>query len=286
MMGVAANPAAVLEQSIDSRKKMREDTSQPEIIIRRLPQRRSDFLQRHWLGGDRVASAWFTALSASFPRGEAFFIESLRANRVPLPAKLADEVATFIAQEANHAREHTLFNRLLERAGHNLSAIDARLADFIAQTSATHNFVNLAVTAALEHFTALIAHDLLARDRLAQADPDVAALWRWHAAEEIEHKAVAFDAWMHVASGLPRARRWKIRCLLMLKVSVLFIRHRTRDARELLVQDGMSERQARRALRAYLWGGALWPMLGAWAAWFRPGFHPWQRDDRALIADD
>lgn len=286
MNSAGDRPAAPITGDAPQSKNHAANRFVPEIFVRNPHFCRNGTLSSDWMGGDRVATAWFTALSASFPRGEAYFIDSIRANRLPLPPRLAADVAAFIAQESNHSREHHVFNRLAARAGHDLSAIDARLAAFIAQTSQASNFVNLLVTACLEHFTAIIARDVLTHPALfAGTDPEIRSLWHWHALEEIEHKGVAFDLWMHVARGLSPRRRYKIRCKLMLKVSLAFLFHRTRDARELLEQQGMSRREARRALRAYLWGrgGALRRILPAWARWLRPGFHPWDQDDRALL---
>ena len=286
MNSAGDRPRAPIGADAPKGKNLAANRYVPEIFVRNPRFCRNGTLRPDWLGSGPVATAWFTALSASFPRGEAYFIQSIRANHEALPPRLAQDVAAFIAQESNHSREHDVFNRLAAQAGHDLSAIDARLAAFIAQTSQASNFVNLLVTACLEHFTAIIARDVLLHpDLFAQADPEIAALWRWHALEEIEHKGVAFDLWMHIARHLSPRRRYKIRCKLMLKVSIAFLLHRTRDARELLEQQGVPRREARRLLRAYLWGrsGALRRILPAWATWLRPGFHPWDQDDRALL---
>lgn len=286
MSGTPPIPVIPLEVTAKIRKNWLSGASNSEIIMRKPPHLRDFSVKRQWLGGRRVGSAWFTALSTSFPRGEAFFIESLRANKQALPPELAQDVARFIAQEASHAREHRRFNRMMARTGYDLAPIDARLAQYIAETTHPSNFVNLLASAALEHLTAIMAHDLLARGLMDQANPKIAALWRWHAAEEIEHKAVCFDVWMHVASGLSPWRRWKIRSLVMLKISISFLRERGRDTCELLVQDGYSPAHARASLRRYLFGrrGLLWALLGPWLRWFVPGFHPWHHDDHALIS--
>ncbi len=56
---------------------------------------------------------------------------------------------------------------------------------------------------ALEHFTAILAHQLLADPRhLEGAEKETADLWRWHAVEEIEHKGVAYDTWLHATRRL------------------------------------------------------------------------------------
>ncbi|HZU64699.1 MAG TPA: metal-dependent hydrolase [Novosphingobium sp.] len=242
---------------------------------------------RWWLAGDPVATAWHNALSASFPRGEAYFIEAVRANRAGTTGALARQIDAFIAQEANHSREHHRFNRHLAEAGYDMAGIDAALAAFMAENRSQWDVVNLAATIALEHFTAIIAHDLLARpDYLAGAEPEMARLWRWHAVEEIEHKAVAFDTWLHATRRWSGWQRWRLRCLVMLKVSRNFLTRRSADALCLLAQDGITGWRARARLAAYLLGkpGVIRRILPVWCGFFRPGFHPWQTDDRALIA--
>ncbi len=241
---------------------------------------------RHWLDGDPVATAWFTALSASFPRGEAMFIDAVKAHRDGVPPALAEEIRDFIRQEVNHSREHLAFNRAAVDAGYHLAAIDARVAALVAMTQDLPPLVQLTVTCALEHFTAIFAHQFLAHpDHFGTADEETVALWQWHAVEEIEHKAVAFDTWVHATRQMPPFRRWLMRAVVMGDVTGRFLRNRWIDALELLAQDGITGWRARLKLAAYLWGrpGILRRTFPAWAQWFRPGFHPWQVDDRALI---
>jgi uncharacterized protein len=67
--------------------------------------------ERRWAGGDPVATAWFTALSATFPRGEALFVDAVKAFRDGAPPRLEAEIRAFTKQEVNHSREHLAFNR-------------------------------------------------------------------------------------------------------------------------------------------------------------------------------
>lgn len=243
--------------------------------------------RRWWANGDPVATAWFTALSACFPRGEAFFIEAVKAHRDGAPPQLAQDIRAFIAQEINHTREHLALNRLAEAAGYDLAAVDQRLAAFLEMTRGRPAIVNLAATMALEHFTAMMAHELLADPRhLEGCDPEVRALWEWHAVEEIEHKAVAHDTWLHATRGWSRWRRWKLKALMMTIVSISFVKHRWRDSLSLLATDGITGWRAKTRLLGYLLvrPGVLRAIAPAWLAYFLPGFHPWRVDDRALIA--
>ena len=242
--------------------------------------------ERWWLNGDPIATAWFNALSATFPRGETLFVDAVKAFRDDAPPRLAAEIRAFIKQEVNHTREHLAFNRAAEAAGYDLSAIDAWVETMIDDIYARPPHGWLAVTIALEHFTAMFAHEFLAHPgHFGGAESEQAALWRWHAVEEIEHKGVAYDTWLHATRHWSRWRRWKVKSLLMLVISRRFVKHRFRDASGLLAQDGLTGWRAKSRLAWYLVGkpGILRRVFPAWCAYFLPGFHPWNRDDRALI---
>lgn len=242
---------------------------------------------RWWLNGDPVASAWHNALSGTFPRGEAFFVESVKAHRDGVPPRLAEEIRAFVTQEVNHTREHLAFNRMAAEAGYDMSGIDAHVEELLALTRDRPAIVNLAATMALEHFTAMLAHEFLSRDEhFAGSDPEAAAMWRWHAVEEIEHKAVAYDTWLHATRDWSGWKRWRLRALMMLVVSKNFLRHRISDTLGLLRQDGLTGWRVKLRLLRYLFGrpGVLRRIFPAWLGYFKPGFHPWDHDDRALIA--
>ena len=242
--------------------------------------------ERWWAGGDPVATAWFNALSATFPRGETLFIDAVKAFREGAPPQLAAEIRAFIKQEVNHTREHLAFNRAAGAAGYELGAIDARVEKLLGDVYARPKHAWLAVTIALEHFTAMFAHEFLAHpEHFAGSDGEQAELWRWHAVEELEHKGVAYDTWLHATRDWSRWKRWKVKSLLMLVISRRFVKHRFRDASELLAQDGITGWRANARLAWYLVGkpGILRRVFPAWCAYFLPGFHPWDRDDRALI---
>ncbi|MFB0610903.1 metal-dependent hydrolase [Aurantiacibacter poecillastricola] len=238
-------------------------------------------------GVDPVASAWFAALSASFPRGEAMFIDAVKAFRDDVPEDLAREIRAFIKQEVNHSREHLAFNRALEAAGYDIASLDKRIAGLVAETQEKPAIVQLAITAALEHFTAMFAHQFLKHpDRYATPGMGDPALWSWHAVEEIEHKGVAFDTWLHATRDWKPMKRWSVRNIVMLKVTGRFLRNRMQDALALLEQDGITGTSAKLRLAWHLLGnpGKLRRIFPAWLGYFRPGFHPWDEDDRYLIA--
>src|SRR3546814_2023001 len=100
-------------------------------------------------------------------------------------------------------------------------------------------------------------------------------MWRWHATEEIEHKGVAYDTWLHATKDWPRFKRWKVKAKVMLLVTRNFVVDRTLGSLELLRQDGITGPRAWARLFwfAYVRPGMIRKILGAWASFFRSEEH-------------
>lgn len=241
---------------------------------------------RWWLNGDPVASAFYNALSVTFPKGEGFFIDSVRRFRDGTSPRLAAEIAAFVRQEAIHTREHVAFNRHVIDQGYDIRPLEADVDAQLAMAAGRPAIASLAATMCLEHFTAILAHELLADPRhLEGADPEAAALWRWHALEEIEHKGVAYDTWLHATRDWSRLERWRVKALVMLITTRRFFKGRRKGILELLRQDGLTGPRVWARLAWYAFGrpGLVRKVAGQYCAFFLPGFHPWNHDDRALI---
>jgi hypothetical protein len=269
---------------------MAREVTPPDLTITPRDRRfgRSDRTERWWLAGNPYGSALYDALSITFPKGEAFFVESVRAFREGAPPRLAAEIKAFTTQEVMHSREHVQFNKRAIEAGYDFSKLEKLVDERLELVKQRPPIVNLAATMALEHFTAILANQLLSNPRhLAGADPESAALWRWHSIEEIEHKGVAYDTWLHATRNWPRFKRWSVKARVMLLVTRNFFVDRTLGAIELLRQDGITGFRAWAGLLWYMLGspGMFRKILGAWATFFLPGFHPWRHDDRKLIAE-
>ena len=242
--------------------------------------------RRWWMGGDPIATAFYNALSVTFPKGEAMFIEAVKAHRDGASPKLAQEIRAFTQQEVMHSREHVAFNRKVEEAGYDLSELEADVDHIMALIHSRPPMVNLLATIALEHYTAILAADFFGNPALLEgADKEWADLWRWHAIEEIEHKGVAYDTFLHATQGWSRWRRWKAKTILMLLVTSRFWPKRVKGMKALLRQDGLIGWKVTARIWWYLLGkpGVLRRLIPAWLSYFKPGFHPWQHDDRALI---
>jgi uncharacterized protein len=243
---------------------------------------------RWWHGGDPVATAYFNALSAAFPQGETFFIESVRRYRDSVHEPLREQIAAFVQQESMHTREHVVFNKLLRTAGYDTTAMDAETRRRFDEARARPPVVQLALTVALEHFTAIMAHSLLTeREPLPGASEDIVRLWQWHAIEEIEHKAVAYDTFVAVTQHLRPLRRWLLRCHVMGLVSLQFWYSNFQRMADFFRQDGINTPRTWWRVAKYLLvkPGMMRRIFWDYLRFYSPGFHPWHRDDRRLIAE-
>jgi uncharacterized protein len=247
---------------------------------------RNEAQGRWWMNGDPVATAFYNALSVTFPRGEAMFIEAVKAHRDGLPPKLEQEVRAFVQQEVMHSREHVAFNKRVVDAGYDISELEADVTKVLKLIEGRPKILNLCVTIALEHYTAMMAQQFLIDPNLFKgSEPEQRELWKWHAIEEIEHKGVAYDVWLHATKDWSRGKRWRVKTIMMLIVTTRFWPKRIKGMLNLLKQDGLTGPR--------VWARIAWFMLGKpgifrklflpWLSYFMPGFHPWNHDDRHLI---
>jgi uncharacterized protein len=150
---------------------------------------------RHWLAGNAAGTAISNGINMLFPDGERFFVRSVHyyLEQIEEP-ELRAQVKAFFKQEGHHASAHDDFNDLLRQQGFQIDAFLDRyrkVSTWLEERMPPK--INLAGTAAAEHFTAILADGAFSKGILDSLDPTVQQLLAWHAAEEIEHKAVAFD---------------------------------------------------------------------------------------------
>lgn len=190
-------------------------------------------LPRHWYGGDPVTTHAVNALNLIFPDGERFFVRSVArfADRVTDPALQAD-VQAFIQQEAEHGRAHATQVEVLEAQGFEVREWLRGYREQIRRQERTLPARwNLAVTVALEHLTASFATFAFEKRFLDEAHPAMRDLLYWHAAEELEHRAVAFE--VHRAAG----GGWLERGIGMAIALATLVRHWRSATRTLMSQD-------------------------------------------------
>jgi predicted metal-dependent hydrolase len=249
------------------------------LVVRRLLVDLKAPLPRHWNGGDAFRTALFNALSMSFPVGEQFFIDSVKMGQAQLDESqriaFADEALGFIGQEATHRRIHALFNGHLQAQG-LVNHWEVRARKRIARIEGADVRVWLGITAATEHFTAILAEYLLTHAApLEGAEPRLRDLWLWHASEESEHRSTAFDLY----KALGGDEKWRKRLFRIITVN--FTIDLARQTVNNLWYDGSLWR-ASTWLSAWrtLFGleGLVRGTFGAWRRYFAPDFHPSQGD--------
>lgn len=255
-----------------------------DLVVRRLLIDLDTPFEPCWNGGDAFSSAFFNALSLSFPAGEQYFIDSVRAGLQALPPErrdaLAAEVQGFVGQEATHRRIHALFNGHLLRHGLR-NEIERRALRRMQKTAHLNVRVHVAATAATEHFTALFADWILRHPQaLAGAEPRLRTLWQWHAAEESEHRSTAFD--IHRALGASERLRRRV----FYFVTFYFLSDVLRQTVRNLWHDGSllrfgTWRSGARLLFAR--DGLLRGNVAGWKAYLAEDFHP-SRQEAALSA--
>lgn len=274
-----------------------ETSEQPELCAREIVPRNLHFqlansphdetAQRpYWYAGKPGITAFFDGLSIMFPPGERFFIRTVKnfQDQVTDPG-LKRDIAAFTAQEHLHTREHVDYNTRLERLGFPAKDLEDKLAKRIAWAEATFpKKRQLAITCALEHFTAILAHQMLSDpDAFEASDTTYKQLWFWHAYEETEHKAVAFDVLKSVSGGLAG---YLLRIRAMLFATMIFNIRIARHSFSLLkAKKNHTSWTAWKDLFGFLFikPGLLRRAAGSYFAYFKPGFHPWQIDDRHLL---
>ncbi|MEY2471119.1 MAG: uncharacterized protein QOK28_448 [Actinomycetota bacterium] len=237
--------------------------------------------------GDVVSSHIAVALSSVFPDGEDFFVRSVRHYRDQLTdPELKRQVGGFIGQESIHGREHRVLNAHFQSMGYPTRVVEKMTRKGLElRTKFAPASINLATTAALEHFTATLAELILsdpeARDMFG--DETVKNLFLWHALEESEHKAVAFDVYK-VTGGKERMRVFTMNALRFgfpiaiagqVIVSLLLDKDARRQPRKVL-------KSLRRVRKSPLLSKKLWNQLKDYN---RPDFHPNQSEHTGLVAE-
>jgi hypothetical protein len=232
-------------------------------------------------------AAVFAALSAIFPDGEKFFVRSVKRFESATSGILKEDVSRFIRQESHHMREHVAFNWQAASVGMPLEPLTERTRRHIRTISSYSGRYQLALTLALEHLTAVFAHQILRSPvYLEWADDPTRSLWRWHAVEEIEHKCVAYDLFMDVMSDRPALTRFAMRSWAIIEAALRLSSVTWLNIVDLTNQQTGSASTRRKVLVwLFMKPGLLWSMMPDLLGFFRPGFHPSScSDEEALNA--
>ena len=234
-------------------------------------------IPKYWLDNDPFKTRFFDAMSILFPEGEKFFIACVRDFRDEITDPvLQHQVKDFMYQEGQHGMVHTQFNNRVKAQGIEVDRILQKQKDIMFGFFRKHfsRAFTLGQTAAAEHLTALMAHGFFESNLLEKADPRIRAMYAWHAVEEIEHKAVAYDVFKKIAKG-----SYLTRILSFMLVTFTFPFHVFMIMNHMFKVDGVKNRFT-------VWCKGLWWLYGvgglyprlipAYLAYYVPGFHPWK----------
>ena len=231
-------------------------------------------------------SQFLNTMSLFFPVGERFFIDSVRNYRDQITdPELKKAVTAFIGQEAMHGREHDEYNNYVADSGIPLHAQEEVVTQLLNAVQAyTPKAFQLAATVALEHLTAILGGGLLDLPEIMDgSDPGYQAIWNWHALEETEHKAVAFDVYTTVIGRDSNPGAYALRTTTLVAATgiffALFIPFYLHNVR---IKGGLTDLKGWRAVAKHTWGkkGIFRNITLPWLDWFKPGFHPWDHDNR------
>lgn len=261
--------------------------SAKDIVPRNIDFGFDETVHYNWLDGCPGKSNLLNAMSVLFPAGETFFIDSTRPflKEVSDP-KLKKEIKNFMTQEAIHTREHEAYNEMLEREGLPAKKIEQEVwRDLGIGQKHLSKYQQLALTVALEHWTAVLASGLLSHpEALKGAHPAMRNVWLWHAVEESEHKAVCFDL-LRVAipddKEFEKARKRALRVVSVPFMARTFIYY----TRFMYASGDLFNFKAHWSCLKWAWGKPgifrkIWPEF---KDFFRAGFHPWDHDNREYI---
>lgn len=249
------------------------------------PRRSPDFgldgdIPKYWLDNDPFKTRFFDAMSLLFPEGEKFFIVCVRDYRDQIAdPKLQAEVKDFIYQEGQHGMVHTQFNNRVKAQGIDVDKVLQKQKDIMFGFFRKYfpRSFTLGQTAAAEHLTALMAHGFFSDNLMQKADPRIRAMYAWHAVEEIEHKAVAFDVLTKVAKA-----NYFTRVLSFMLVTFTFPFHVFMIMRHMFKIDGVKNKPTvwlKGLWWLYGWGGLYPRLIPHYLAYFLPFFHPWKHGD-------
>ena len=241
---------------------------------------------KYFFGGNPLLTVFAGALSSTFPPGEAEFIESVRNYRDQVTDEtLKQQIKGFIGQEGHHSHQHKQANVALKELGIDAVRLEQHLEKdikkFMRRKHATPKF-RLAMTVGMEHLTAILAEHILTNPEILDGlDDTVKELLYWHAVEEIEHKAVAFDVYMLCENDQKYLRR------ILRLVSVLFsLRIACYMIALLFWARKMPSWKDVKGFWSFMFTkkkGLIRGIRSNYKDYFKEGFHPWDHANQELV---
>lgn len=159
-------------------------------------------MRAHWAKVPEFAQN-FNSFSTVPAHVEPFLVKVMTRVKKALDpvtdAELIDDITTFNKQEIQHCKYHLAFNKQLYAQGYEgMAAIEQRYKDdlehFLENKSLRFNVAYCEGFEALGSISAQVYFEDVG-DYLDGADEAAMNLWKWHLAEEFEHREVCFDSY-------------------------------------------------------------------------------------------
>lgn len=256
----------------------------------------SDITDQHYVGNNMFGTHFVNALHVLFPVGEKFFVRSVKNyfDEITDPA-LKKEMIEFMGQEGIHHREHERFWEQMEKMDlkpmpfvnaceNSINFLTKSFYFFLPKSWA--NKIALSATTGMEHYTALFGNQSLGNQEFSRTlmPPEMHMLMMWHSAEELEHKAVAFDVFQQVSGS------YFIRILGFLIASTFFYVFAFGGMFYFIKQDKHRNTKGLfKQLKDFLVNMGSRPKdmagLKILLDYFKPSFHPDQHDNYHLATE-
>jgi len=235
---------------------------------------------KYWFANNPILTTIENTFSILIPAGERFFIRSVRhyEDKVTDP-ELKKLVKPFISQEGQHCRAHDQFNNSLKNHGVDLDRESSYSEKFFKKASAIlPKKIQLGATAFLEHVTASGAIYLFETPEYQEYwPPQMLEFWKWHAVEELEHKAVAYDLLKVAKVG------YFLRIISAIVAITLFAIPAVTIYKRIMRNDPTKVTTKQKQQADAINKKIMMPQLRMIMAYFKPGFHPWQFDDLTYV---
>lgn len=173
-----------------------------QIVVRQVDFVFPSELDKYWLKNSPFKTHFFNSLTLLFPQGEQLAIRVFKRKLDEIQdPKLKRDVIAFIGQEGQHSAAHSGFWNPLRQQGYELKTFSRILQVFIPKKQRFSTEFYISTVAGFEHFTNCLSEFVLESDYLADTEPQLKKLFEWHFAEELEHKAVAYDVFLSTSGN-------------------------------------------------------------------------------------
>jgi hypothetical protein len=245
----------------------------------------SDSIPKYWLAGNPVQTHFFNAINLFVVSFEDFMARIMRDRLAHIEdEEFARQIRGFMGQESTHSFVHAKYLQNLREQGFQidgyLSTAEHIFSDWFEKRLGPR--VSVAMIAGFEHLTAVLAELILSGRMVREAEPTMAEMWEWHAAEEIEHKALAFELLKRTS------RSYLLRMVGALLGALVVAGFIGAGMVLLLRQEGLLWRKETRTdLKTLLFGPGRMAarLVSLFLEYFRPRFHPNQHDIYALAEE-